>query len=169
MNLFARGTGGYFSDMANKHAGMRGRLYAQTVFLACEGALILVFANTNTLAGSIVAMTAFSLFVQAAEGSSFGIVPYIDPSNTGAVSGIVGAGGNVGAVCFGLGFRQLSYHSAFMLMGSLVLGSSLLSAFVIIKGHRGILCGEDEVVPNKSATLAVPEKDPEGTEDINSE
>jgi MFS transporter, NNP family, nitrate/nitrite transporter len=168
MNLFARGIGGYVSDKANARAGMRGRLYTQTLFLALEGALVLVFANTKSLAGSIVAMTAFSLFVQAAEGSSFGIVPYVDPANTGAVSGIVGAGGNVGAVCFGLGFRQLSYKSAFTLMGALILGSSLLSVFILIKGHRGLFCGEDDV-PAKAVTLAVPEKDPEGTEEINSE
>ena len=40
------------------------------------------------------------------EGSTFGIVPYVKPSATGAVSGAVGAGGNIGAVCWGLIFRS---------------------------------------------------------------
>lgn len=169
MNLFARGIGGYLSDRANTKYGMRGRLYAQTIFLFVEGALVLVFANTKTLAGSIVAMTSFSLFVQAAEGSCFGIVPYVDPPNTGSVSGIVGAGGNVGAVLFGLCFRQLTYKMAFTVMGACIVASAFLSIFILIKGHRGLLCGQDDVEPTKTTTLAVPEKDPEATEDINSE
>eukprot|EP00339_Tiarina_fusa_P028633 CAMPEP_0117043052 /NCGR_PEP_ID=MMETSP0472-20121206/29955_1 /TAXON_ID=693140 ORGANISM="Tiarina fusus, Strain LIS" /NCGR_SAMPLE_ID=MMETSP0472 /ASSEMBLY_ACC=CAM_ASM_000603 /LENGTH=126 /DNA_ID=CAMNT_0004754481 /DNA_START=38 /DNA_END=414 /DNA_ORIENTATION=- len=97
MNLFARGTGGYMSDKANSSMGMRGRLWVQTVLLASEGALVLVFANSGTLSGSIVVMVFFSLLVQAAEGSSYGIVPYVDPPATGSIAGIVGAGGNSGA------------------------------------------------------------------------
>ena len=69
MNLFARGLGGFFSDMANAKCGMRGRIWVQTVFLAAEGALVLIFANSKDLAGAIVIMLFFSLFVQAAKGS----------------------------------------------------------------------------------------------------
>uniref|UniRef100_A0A7R9WUC5 Nitrate/nitrite transporter n=1 Tax=Craspedostauros australis TaxID=1486917 RepID=A0A7R9WUC5_9STRA len=143
MNLFARGMGGYFSDRANARLGMRGRLWVQTILLACEGSLILVFANTGTLAGAIVVMIFFSLFVQAAEGSSYGIVPYIDPPCTGSISGIVGAGGNVGAVGFGLAFRQLPYREAFAIMGCTIIASSFTSIFVHIKGHSGLLCGKE--------------------------
>ena len=46
MNLFARGLGGFFSDMANAKCGMRGRIWVQTIFLAAEGALVLIFANS---------------------------------------------------------------------------------------------------------------------------
>lgn len=168
MNLFARGLGGYFSDMANARMGMRGRLWVQTVFLACEGALVLVFANTKNLAGAIVVMVFFSLFVQAAEGSSYGIVPYVDPPATGAISGIVGAGGNTGAVCFGLGFRQLEDDTdAFMIMGACILASSVLSIFIRIKGYSGLICGED--APENVKTLTVPEKNEEDVEDVNAE
>jgi len=97
MNLFARGLGGFASDWTNKRWGMRGRFWTQTIFLAGEGAMVLIFANTLTLAGAIVVMVFFSLFVQAAEGSTYGIVPYVDPPSTGSISGIVGAGGNTGA------------------------------------------------------------------------
>eukprot|EP00957_Ditylum_brightwellii_P201953 15327940-Ditylum_brightwellii.AAC.1 len=34
----------------------------------------------------------------AAEGTSYGIVPYVNPPCTGSIAGIVGAGGNTGAV-----------------------------------------------------------------------
>jgi NNP family nitrate/nitrite transporter-like MFS transporter len=163
LNLFARGAGGFIGDTANAKMGMRGRLFVQATFLLIEGAIVLVFANAKSLAGSIVAMTAFCLFSQAASGSTFGIVPYVNPAQTGSIAGIVGAGGNVGAVLFGLGFRQLSYKQAFTLMGSVILVSSLLTMFVTIKGHRGILFGKDDDEPTAKSnrTLTVPDKDPE--------
>ena len=131
------------SDKMNLTMGMKGRILAQTILLVCEGAMVLIFAQTKDLAVSIVVLIFFSSFVQAAEGSTYGIVPYVDPPATGSIAGIVGAGGNTGAVCFGLGFRQLGYVKAFNIMGGTILGSALLSALVMIKGHRSLLFGED--------------------------
>jgi len=161
MNLFARGLGGYFSDYANGRWGMRGRLWTQTFLLAFEGAMVLIFANTNTLGGSIVVMVFFSLFVQAAEGSSYGIVPYVDPPATGSIAGIVGAGGNTGAVMFGLGFRQTSYKKAFMIMGGTIIGSSVLSVFICIKGYSKLLWGQEVPVDKNTGLLVIPEPDAE--------
>lgn len=166
MNLFARGFGGFFSDKANARCGMRGRIWVQTILLIGEGVLVLVFANSNKLGGAIVIMIFFSLFVQAAEGSSYGIVPYIDPPSTGAISGIVGAGGNSGAVGFGMGFRQLSYKDAFIIMGCTILGSAALSPFINIKGNSAMLWGKDTIVYPKSSTLAVPEPDEKVAEEV---
>lgn len=73
MNLFARGLGGFCSDKLNAKFGMRGRLWTQTILLAVEGAFVLIFANSNSLAGSIVVMVFFSVAVQAAEGSTYGV------------------------------------------------------------------------------------------------
>merc|ERR1712100_778211 len=91
--------------MGNKKMGMKGRLWAQLILLLGEGALVLVFANTSSLGAAIAVMVFFSAFVQAAEGSTYGIVPYVNPPATGSISGIVGAGGNCGAV-------GLEWHSA---------------------------------------------------------
>jgi NNP family nitrate/nitrite transporter-like MFS transporter len=88
MNLFARGLGGYVSDFANSKWAMPGRLWTQTILLAFEGAFILIFANTKSLAGAILVMVFFSIFVQAAEGSSYAIVPYVDQPVTGSISGM---------------------------------------------------------------------------------
>ncbi len=170
MNLFARGLGGFFSDVGNKYMGMKGRIAGHTLCLIAEGVLVLVFAQTNSLGAAITVMVFFSLFVQAAEGTSYGIVPYVDPPATGAISGIVGAGGNTGAVCFGLGFRNLPYKDAFMLMGFVILASSILSLGIVIKGHSSLICGgEDAVKEEEPQTLAVPVKDAEGTGEVNEE
>lgn len=158
MNIFARGLGGWVSDKGNAKAGMRGRLWVQTIGLLCEGLLVLLFANTNSLGLAITVMVFFSLFVQMTEGTSYGIVPYVDPPATGSISGIIGAGGSTGAVCFGLGFRNLPYKTAFILMGSVIIASSVLSVCIRIKGHAGLLGGEDDPNLTAGGTLTVPVK-----------
>jgi len=150
MNLFARGLGGFTSDKFNAKMGMRGRLIWQTTCLLIEGVMVLIFAQTKNLAVAIIILIIFSSFVQAAEGSTYGIVPYVDKPATGSISGIVGAGGNTGAVCFGLGFRQLGYEKAFNIMGFSIIGSAFLSFLVMIKGHRSIVCGEDSEANEKA-------------------
>ena len=67
----------------------------------------------------------------------------------GSVSGIVGAGGNVGAVCFGLAFRQLDYYWAFIVMGRVVIVSALATALIFVDGHAGLLCGRDSPTLDK--------------------
>jgi MFS transporter, NNP family, nitrate/nitrite transporter len=141
MNLFARGIGGFCSDFANARSGLRGRLWCQVILLISEGSMIVLFAYTHQLATAILVMIVFSIFVQAAEGSTFGIVPYVDASVTGSVTGLVGSGGNVGGICFGLLFRVLSYRTAFTWMGISVVGGALTTMLFLIPGHRGLLMG----------------------------
>lgn len=116
------------------------------------------------------------MLCQAANGSAFGIVPYINPPVTGSISGIVGAGGNLGAVGFGLGFRNLSEMNAFMLMGAVVIVSGISCFFINIKGHRGLIFGQDSqetmaawkkmAAGPATGTLAVPEHDAEAAKDV---
>merc|ERR1711970_602069 len=54
--------------------------------------------NSGTAPAVVALLFLFSVCVQAAEGLSFGIVPYISRPALGVVSGMVGAGGNSGAV-----------------------------------------------------------------------
>lgn len=98
MNLFARGLGGFASDKASAKLKMRGRILVQMGLLILEGICIFIFAEMGNLAASIVMLTIFSIFVQGAEGSTYGIVPYVNTASPGAVAGIVGAGGPTGAV-----------------------------------------------------------------------
>jgi NNP family nitrate/nitrite transporter-like MFS transporter len=70
------------------------------------------------------------------------------------VTGIVGAGGNVGAVCFGFAFHQLSYKDAFTIMGGSILISSVLSVAIHIKGHAGMFWGQDRGINKETGELA---------------
>ncbi|CAB9497571.1 affinity nitrate transporter 2 [Seminavis robusta] len=133
MNLFARGLGGFGSDLFNAKYGMRGRVSWQAVTLFMEGIGVVIFGFADTLAGSIIALIFLSFMVQSAEGSTFGIVPYVDRRFTGSVVGWVGAGGNVGGACFSVLFIRFEYERAFLFMGILASASSVLSFFLNCK------------------------------------
>ena len=164
MNIFARGLGGYCSDKANERIGMQGRIWVQLILLLLEGICILVFAVMNSLWSAILLLTIFSIFVQGAEGSTYGIVPYVNPVAPGAVSGIVGAGGPSGAIAFGMGFLFLANtQHAYFLMGGLVILSSISCLLINIKGHGGILMKSKNALP--SQPLSVPKPTNDGTEE----
>lgn len=117
--------------------GMRGRFIAQWTALIWEGVFLYVFSLMEELGIAIVVLILFSLGVQMAEGTSYGIVPYIVPDATGAVSGIVGAGGNFGAVMWGLIFRfgPSNPRHVFRIIAALVLGLSCLTPALKIRGY----------------------------------
>ena len=66
-------------------------------------------------------MILFSLFVQMSEGATFSVVPFVNKRALGAVSGIVGAGGNAGAVAAGFLFKgNLDWSTALLILGAIV-------------------------------------------------
>ncbi|CDF36336.1 Nitrate transporter [Chondrus crispus] len=129
MNLFARSLGGIFSDVMAKKFGLRGRLWAFFSVQLIEGLLFVGFSRLRGNVGvAVPVLVLFSLFVQMAEGATFGIVPFVDPPATGAVSGIVGAGGNFGAVTGGFLIEKGAEGTArgFMILGFIVIGTAML-------------------------------------------
>jgi len=107
MNLFARSMGGWLGDRFAATAGLAGRVRWLVMIMVAEGIALLIFSQVGVLSLAIVTMLLFSLAVQMAEGATFSVVPFINKRSLGAVSGIVGAGGNVGAVCY----AQFLLHS----------------------------------------------------------
>ncbi|MFC4097196.1 MFS transporter [Euzebyella saccharophila] len=97
MNIFARTLGGFFGDRFGKLKGLRGRVIFLTIILAAEGLMLSIFSMATSLTIGLVFLIAFSLTVQMAEGATFSVVPFINKKAIGSISGIVGAGGNVGA------------------------------------------------------------------------
>ncbi len=97
MNIFARTLGGFYGDKFGKLKGLRGRVLFLSIILGIEGVMLLLFSGMTGLTMAILLLIGFSLAVQMAEGATFSIVPFINKKAIGSVSGIVGAGGNVGA------------------------------------------------------------------------
>ena len=81
MNLFARSLGGISSDICYKYFGFRGRIWAQFLALFFEAIFLFSFGNVDNSQPWYVALAVlvcFSLFVQMAEGTSYGIVPFMN-------------------------------------------------------------------------------------------
>jgi len=97
MNIFARTLGGFFGDKFGRLKGLRGRVLFLAVILAIEGVMLTTFSGVTSFTIAIIFLIGFSLSVQMAEGATFSVVPFINKKAIGSISGIVGAGGNVGA------------------------------------------------------------------------
>ncbi len=73
----------------------------------------------------------FSLFTQMAEGATYSVVPFINKKALGAVAGVVGAGGNAGAVAAGFLFKgAMEWNDVFFTIGVVVVIASFLTFFV---------------------------------------
>jgi len=132
MNLFARSLGGFFGDKFGIRFGLKGRVYFLFMILLLEGIMLMVFSQMSVLPLAIMSMILFSLCVQMSEGATFSVVPFINKKAIGSISGIVGAGGNAGAVAAGFLMKNesLSYPQALFILGCAVIVISF-SALVV--------------------------------------
>lgn len=132
MNIFARTLGGWFSDLIAARRGLGGRVGFLFAVLLLEGLALVLFSQMGALPAAVAAMLVFSLFVQMSEGATFGVVPFVNRRALGAVAGIVGAGGNAGAVAAGFLFRSeaLSYQDGLLYLGLAVTASAFCALAV---------------------------------------
>jgi NNP family nitrate/nitrite transporter-like MFS transporter len=131
MNLFARTLGGVFGDRFGQRWGLKGRVRWMTIALAGEAIGLIWFSQMTWLPLALGAMIVFSLFVQMSEGATFSVVPFINKNALGPVAGIVGAGGNVGAMAAGFLFKSesIAWPQALLILGVFVaLGAALTVA-----------------------------------------
>jgi NNP family nitrate/nitrite transporter-like MFS transporter len=129
LNLFARALGGILGDRAGMRFGLRGRVIALGGVLLAEGVALLLFSQMRSLLPAVVSLVLFSLFVQMACGATYAVVPFVNKKAVGSVFGVVGAGGNAGAVAAGFLFRspELSMATALFWLGIAVLLSAGLA------------------------------------------
>jgi NNP family nitrate/nitrite transporter-like MFS transporter len=99
--LFARALGGWLSDKGAARGNLNSRVTLLFVMMIGEGLGLLWFANAGTVTYAVIAMLCFGMFTHMACGATYALVPFIDSKALGGVAGIIGAGGNVGAVLAG--------------------------------------------------------------------
>jgi NNP family nitrate/nitrite transporter-like MFS transporter len=132
MNLFARSLGGIASDWASARIGMMGRLWVHFFSLLGQAIFVFGFGCVTQDMGwpwALFMLVMMAIFVNMAEGTSYGIVPYMIPQHLAIVSAVVGAGGTAGAViALNLFYRpawvpdpldQFKLHSAYILFWTL--------------------------------------------------
>ncbi|XP_026425390.1 high affinity nitrate transporter 2.5-like isoform X3 [Papaver somniferum] len=76
-NFLSRPIGGVISDEMGRRYGIRGRLWSLWVVQTMAGILCVILGRVNSLSASFLVMCGFSLFVQAASGLTFGVVPFV--------------------------------------------------------------------------------------------
>jgi MFS transporter, NNP family, nitrate/nitrite transporter len=131
MNIFARTLGGIFGDNFASLWGLKGRSFWLFIVLLGEGLALMLFSQMSVLFLAIPTLTLFSLFTQMAEGATYSVVPFINKKALGAVAGVVGAGGNAGAVAAGFLFKgAMEWNDVFLTIGMVVVAASFLSFFV---------------------------------------
>lgn len=119
--LFARALGGIVSDKVAIKKGLDGRTKVLFGMILLEGVFLIVFSQMNTPMLAILTMTIFALFTHMACGATYALVPFIDRDALGGVAGIIGAGGNVGAVAAGFLLKgMLDIQTCLMALGGLV-------------------------------------------------
>jgi NNP family nitrate/nitrite transporter-like MFS transporter len=136
MNVFARALGGIVSDGCNRRWGLRGRVWLLGCTILGEGLGLILFSRMRLLPLAIASMMLAGLFVKMSNGASYAIVPFINRRGLGAVAGIVGAGGNVGAVLMGFLFKSanITWPQALLILGCLV---TLCSSLVVLVRFSG--------------------------------
>ncbi|KAJ3414314.1 High-affinity nitrate transporter 2.1 [Chytridiales sp. JEL 0842] len=137
LNIFSRFTGGLVSDLAAKRFGLVGRIYWHASLFLIASTSLVIFSRLQTVGSSISALIIFSYAVQAACGSTFGIVPFLGPY-MGSASGLIGAGGNIGGALFNVMLRFFvgRMREAFMWMGvAIALGGFLCSWALVVQGE----------------------------------
>jgi NNP family nitrate/nitrite transporter-like MFS transporter len=146
MNLFARALGGIVSDRCNRRWGVTGRtrLLGLTVF--AEGLAMILFSQMRWLPFAIASMMLTGLFVKMSNGANYAVVPFVNKRALGAVAGIVGAGGNLGAVLAGFLFKtpKFTYPQALLILGVIIAVSSCL-ALTLNFSSPGELRGRKEI------------------------
>ena len=131
MNIFARTLGGIFGDNFGALWGLKGRSFWLFIVLLGEGLALMLFSQMQVLFLALPMLIIFSLFTQMSEGATYSVVPFVNKKALGAVAGVVGAGGNAGAVAAGFLFKgAMEWNDVFLVIGIVVVCASFLAFFV---------------------------------------
>lgn len=124
--LFARALGGLTSDRIAQSGGLDGRVKLLFVLILLEGVSLMAFAQAGSATLALAAMLIFGLFTHMACGATYALTPFVNRKALGGVAGIIGAGGNVGAVAAGFLIKGASsIQFALFVLGGVVMVSAL--------------------------------------------
>lgn len=119
--LFARALGGVVSDRVAAKRGLDGRVALLFILILAEGIGLIAFAQMSVATRAVIAMLIFGVFTHMACGATYSLVPFVNRRALGGVAGIVGAGGNVGAVAAGFVVKgAASVQAALFILGAVV-------------------------------------------------
>ncbi|KGQ12354.1 Nitrate transporter [Beauveria bassiana D1-5] len=152
LNVITRPLGGVVADVLYRRGG-RNLWLKKAWITACGllgGGLLIVIGRVNPSEGSgmplgalVGLVTVMAIFVEAGNGANFALVPHVHPAANGVVSGVTGAGGNLGGVIFAIVFRFMdhgkSYAKALWVIGVMHIALNLAVCWIapVPKGQVG--------------------------------
>ena len=135
INIFARPVGGILADKIGKTWGFDGKTLLLASLLLVEGIGLIWFAKSGNMGMAILMMFVFGLSLKMANGATYSLVPFINPKAVGSVAGIVGAGGNIGAMLIAFMFKEKANHLSKNALGESSIHKDLIdytSAFTLL-------------------------------------
>jgi len=129
--LFARALGGWLSDKAAARGNLNSRVTLLFILMIGEGVGLLLFSHVDVAMFAVIAMLGFGLFTHMACGATYALVPFIDNRALGGVAGIIGAGGNAGAVAAGFLMKGLGNTQQTLSVLGLLVAASALCAIAV--------------------------------------
>ncbi|HTG67487.1 MAG TPA: hypothetical protein VL859_14035, partial [Flavobacterium sp.] len=140
------------------------------LLLVLEGIGVIFFGMTDQLGVAIFLMFLFGMSLKMANGATYSLVPFVNPKAVGSVAGIVGAGGNIGAMLIAFLFKAkavkfskdvidetgvsqtkdfIDYTNAFYILGIIILitGAVVLALKFAVKDQEDEIEVSGEVIP----------------------
>ena len=129
--LFGRSLGGILSDRIAHRRGLDGRTNLLFGLILMEGLGLMLFSHADTASTALLTMLGFGLFTHMACGATYSLTPFVNPRALGGVAGIIGAGGNAGAVAAGFLMKGApSTKQGLFILGMAVTASAFCAAAV---------------------------------------
>merc|ERR1711939_913157 len=132
LNVFFRPLGGVVADIIYKYTGS---VWGKKIWIVFCGVtmgcfeLAIGLLNPHHEATMFGLIAGLAVFMDAANGANFAVVPHVHPFANGILSGIIGATGNLGGIIFAIIFRYNGKDYA-KVFGSLVLFQLVLMSLL---------------------------------------
>ena len=148
LNFVTRPLGGIVSDLLYNYVPGGSLWWKKGWVVVCgavTGALLMVIGRVDPHSqGAMFGLVAImAVFLEAGNGANFSLLPHVHPRANGVLSGLTGAGGNLGGVVFAVVFRFMdngtNYAKGFWVIGVINLAVSLAVSWIppLPKGQVG--------------------------------
>ncbi|BGP40529.1 hypothetical protein JCM10449v2_004491 [Rhodotorula kratochvilovae] len=143
LNVVTRPSGGFIADRLYARYGIGAKKYITVVLGFLMGGMALTFGlytRAKWSAGEhpeigvqLGIVTLLAIFCEVANGCCFSLVPHCNPFSNGFTTGLVGAMGNLGGICFALMFRfhiAQGYSLAWIIAGAFAMAVNAFCVFL---------------------------------------
>lgn len=135
LNVFFRPLGGVVADIIYKYTGS---VWGKKIWIVFCGVtmgcfeLAIGLLNPHHEATMFGLIAGLAVFMDAANGANFAVVPHVHPFANGILSGIIGATGNLGGIIFAIIFRYngKDYAKVIWIIGAISIGVNVAVGWI---------------------------------------